>query len=73
MTSPGNDKDIPADAVDQDMISSYADIKQTPCAECNQLTNNAAQLPTIRRQKPSQSSEGEQKTFTFDALHADCA
>ncbi|KAK5788574.1 hypothetical protein VI817_009532 [Penicillium citrinum] len=55
-----------------DMISSYADIKQTPCIKCNKLTDNAAQLPTIRRSK-SIPSVNETRTFEFDALHQSCA
>ncbi|KAJ5128664.1 hypothetical protein N7448_002381 [Penicillium atrosanguineum] len=56
-----------------DMISSYADIKSTPCTKCTRLTNNAAQLPTIRRIQPVQISQSEQRIFAFDALHSDCA
>ncbi|KAJ5681721.1 uncharacterized protein N7477_001661 [Penicillium maclennaniae] len=56
-----------------DMISSYADIKSTPCIRCTRLTNNAAQLPTIRRVQAVQQSQDEQRIFTFDALHSDCA
>ncbi|OGE48724.1 hypothetical protein PENARI_c026G04159 [Penicillium arizonense] len=56
-----------------DMISSYADIKQTPCVKCNRLTNNGAQLPTLRRPQPYQQSSAEgPRTYTFDTLHAGC-
>ncbi|KAJ5632358.1 hypothetical protein N7490_008697 [Penicillium lividum] len=57
-----------------DMIASYADIKQTPCAKCTQLTNNAAQLPTIRRAQSTQPSTGDQlHLFAFNAFHPSCA
>ncbi|KAJ6125031.1 Mediator complex subunit Med27 [Penicillium samsonianum] len=56
-----------------DMISSYADIKQTPCAKCNRLTDNGAQLPTLRRpQANQQSGGGPARIYTFDALHLGC-
>ncbi|KAJ5788379.1 hypothetical protein N7457_003369 [Penicillium paradoxum] len=56
-----------------DMISSYADIKQTPCVKCNRLTNNGAQLPTLRHpQTNQQPAEGPPRIYTFDALHSGC-
>ncbi|KAJ5895268.1 hypothetical protein N7495_006959 [Penicillium taxi] len=57
-----------------DMISSYTDIKQTPCVKCAHLTNKAAQLPTIRRvqSQSMQAAQGESRTFSFDALHSTC-
>ncbi|KAJ5747958.1 uncharacterized protein N7511_009654, partial [Penicillium nucicola] len=55
-----------------DMISSYADIKQTPCVKCNRLTNTGAQLPTLRRPQPYQQSTEGPRIYTFDALHAGC-
>ncbi|KAI9933488.1 hypothetical protein ASPWEDRAFT_115073 [Aspergillus wentii DTO 134E9] len=54
-----------------DMISSYSDIKQTPCVKCNKMTDNAAQLPTIRQSKPSQSPQG-QRVFIWEAYHPGC-
>lgn len=55
------------------MISSYADIKQTPCVKCNRLTDNGAQLPTIRRPQANQQSlNGPARVYTFDALHFGC-
>ncbi|KAJ5329176.1 Mediator complex subunit Med27 [Penicillium brevicompactum] len=57
-----------------DMISSYGEIKHTPCVKCNRLTNNGAQLPTLRRLQPiQQSPEGEPRVYSFDALHLGCA
>ncbi|OOQ88344.1 hypothetical protein PEBR_13539 [Penicillium brasilianum] len=56
-----------------DMISSYADLKQTPCVKCQKLTNNSAQLPTIRRAQSNQPLEQEPRVFAFDALHSSCA
>ncbi|KXG53803.1 Mediator complex, subunit Med27 [Penicillium griseofulvum] len=56
-----------------DMISSYADIKQTPCVKCNRLTDNGAQLPTLRRPSANQPSvDGSARIYTFDALHFGC-
>ncbi|CAI7662483.1 unnamed protein product [Penicillium glandicola] len=56
-----------------DMISSYADIKQTPCAKCNRLTDNGAQLPTLRRPQANQQPvDGPARIYTFDALHSGC-
>ncbi|KAJ5804863.1 hypothetical protein N7474_010750 [Penicillium riverlandense] len=55
-----------------DMIASYADIKQTPCIKCQRLTNNAAQLPTLRRAQPLHPTS-EPRIFNFDALHSTCA
>lgn len=52
-----------------DMISSYSNIKQTPCAKCGKMTDNAAQLPAIRQQK--QSSEPQQSSI-WEAYHPSC-
>lgn len=58
----------------QDMISSYADIKQTPCVKCNRLTDNSAQLPTLRRPQANQQTvDGPARIYTFEALHYGCA
>ncbi|KAJ5579469.1 uncharacterized protein N7459_005454 [Penicillium hispanicum] len=56
-----------------DMIASYADIKQTTCVKCARLTNNAAQLPTIRRAQSTLSPASPAGAFVFDALHSNCA
>ncbi|CAG7953172.1 unnamed protein product [Penicillium olsonii] len=57
-----------------DMISSYGDIKHTPCAKCNRLTDNGAQLPTLRRLSQNQPSAAtEPRIYSFDALHSGCA
>jgi hypothetical protein len=61
------------DSFYQDMISSYDDLKQTTCVKCNKLTNNSAQLPTIRRVQSTQPSQQEPRVFAFDALHSSCA
>ncbi|RHZ47409.1 RNA polymerase II mediator complex subunit MED27 domain-containing protein [Aspergillus thermomutatus] len=53
-----------------DMISSYSDIKQTPCAKCGKMTDNAAQLPTLRKPNPIQSSQGQ--PVVWEAYHAAC-
>ncbi|KAJ5225419.1 hypothetical protein N7468_006644 [Penicillium chermesinum] len=55
-----------------DMISSYAEIKQTPCAKCTKLTNNAAQLPVIRRVQPAEQPTDSTQIFSFNAYHPDC-
>ncbi|KAJ5964474.1 Mediator complex subunit Med27 [Penicillium vulpinum] len=56
-----------------DMISSYTDIKQTPCVKCNRLTDNGAQLPTLRRPQANQPSiDGPARIYVFDALHYGC-
>ncbi|KAJ5503246.1 Mediator complex subunit Med27, partial [Penicillium fimorum] len=55
-----------------DMISSYADIKQTPCVKCNRLTDNGAQLPTLRRPSANQPSVDGPRIHIFDALHFGC-
>ncbi|KAE8355084.1 mediator complex subunit 27-domain-containing protein [Aspergillus coremiiformis] len=52
-----------------DMISSYSNIKQTPCVKCGKMTDNAAQLPTHRQHK--QSSELQQPPI-WEAYHASC-
>lgn len=54
------------------MIASYADIKQTPCLKCIRLTDNAAQLPSIRRVRSTQPSAGGSGPLIFDALHPNC-
>jgi hypothetical protein len=54
----------------QDMIASYSDIKQIPCAKCGKMTDNAAQLPSIRRANPIQSSQGE--PVVWEAYHPAC-
>ncbi|RLL96455.1 hypothetical protein CFD26_105082 [Aspergillus turcosus] len=53
-----------------DMIASYSDIKQTPCAKCGKMTDNAAQLPSIRRPNPIQSSQGH--PVVWEAYHPTC-
>lgn len=56
------------------MISSYGDIKSTSCVKCNRLTDDGAQLPTLRHLRQNQQfTEGEARTYTFDALHSSCA
>lgn len=56
-----------------DMISSYADIKQTPCVKCHRLTDNGAQLPTLRRPQANQQPfNGPARAYKFDALHFGC-
>ncbi|GES59962.1 hypothetical protein ATEIFO6365_0002029300 [Aspergillus terreus] len=52
-----------------DMTSAYSDLKQTPCMKCSRMTDNAANLPTIRRQTLLQA-EGQPPTW--EALHATC-
>lgn len=54
----------------KDMIASYSDIKQTPCAKCGKMTDNAAQLPSIRRPNPIQSSQGH--PVVWEAYHPAC-
>lgn len=52
------------------MIISYSSVKQTPCAKCSKMTDNAAQLPTIRQAIPVQTDG--QATFTFEPFHSGC-
>ncbi|KAE8342041.1 hypothetical protein BDV24DRAFT_131243 [Aspergillus arachidicola] len=52
-----------------DMISSYSDVKQTPCVKCGKMTDNAAQLPAVRQQK--QPSEPQQPPI-WEAYHPSC-
>ncbi|PYH47184.1 RNA polymerase II mediator complex subunit MED27 domain-containing protein [Aspergillus saccharolyticus JOP 1030-1] len=54
-----------------DMISSYANIKQTPCMKCNKMTDNAAQLPAVRKPKTVPSVDG-QSTTVWEAYHPSC-
>ncbi|KAE8163939.1 mediator complex subunit 27-domain-containing protein [Aspergillus tamarii] len=51
------------------MISSYSDVKQTPCIKCGKMTDNAAQLPAIRQQK--QPSDPQQPPI-WEAYHPSC-
>ncbi|GFF33864.1 hypothetical protein IFM61606_01598 [Aspergillus udagawae] len=53
-----------------DMIASYSDVKQTPCAKCGKMTDNAAQLPSIRRPNPIQSSQDQ--PVVWEAYHPAC-
>ncbi|RAK71501.1 RNA polymerase II mediator complex subunit MED27 domain-containing protein [Aspergillus fijiensis CBS 313.89] len=55
-----------------EMISSYSDIKQTPCLKCNKLTDTAAQLPAVRRPKLVPSTDGQQSTTVWEAYHPSC-
>ncbi|KAL2001477.1 hypothetical protein VTN02DRAFT_1696 [Thermoascus thermophilus] len=55
-----------------DMICSYSEVKQTRCLKCNRMTDNAAQLPTIRRPKQVESPDGN-KVISWEAYHQDCA
>lgn len=52
----------------QDMTVSYADIKQCPCIKCNKMTDDKAQLPTLRVCKEAPGSQ----TKTWEAFHAGC-
>ncbi|GMG33647.1 unnamed protein product [Aspergillus oryzae var. brunneus] len=52
-----------------DMISSYSDVKQTPCVKCGRMTDNAAQLPAVRQQK--QQSDPQQPPI-WEAYHSSC-
>ncbi|RAL13705.1 RNA polymerase II mediator complex subunit MED27 domain-containing protein [Aspergillus homomorphus CBS 101889] len=54
-----------------DMISSYSDIKQTPCLKCSKMTDSAAQLPTLRKPRSVPSNEG-QSTTVWEAYHPSC-
>ncbi|EAL84530.1 hypothetical protein KXW98_008874 [Aspergillus fumigatus] len=53
-----------------DMIASYSDVKQTPCVKCGKMTDNAAQLPSVRRPNPLQSSQGQ--PVLWEAYHPTC-
>ncbi|KAJ5675669.1 hypothetical protein N7462_008566 [Penicillium macrosclerotiorum] len=55
-----------------DMLSSYADVKNTICVKCGKLTNNAAQLPVIRQAQSTHLPPGVPRTYTFDAFHSAC-
>ncbi|KAF7182096.1 hypothetical protein CNMCM7691_001484 [Aspergillus felis] len=52
-----------------DMIASYSEVKQTPCAKCRKMTDNAAQLPSIRRPNPIQSSQDQPGVLTMPPMH----
>ncbi|KAL2218110.1 mediator complex subunit 27-domain-containing protein [Thermoascus aurantiacus ATCC 26904] len=55
-----------------DMICSYSEVKQTRCVKCDKMTDNTAQLPTIRRPKTIESPDGK-KILSWEAYHQDCA
>ncbi|KKK18541.1 hypothetical protein AOCH_000760 [Aspergillus ochraceoroseus] len=56
-----------------DMISTYANMKQTPCIKCGKMTDNAANLPTLRRPKSPQPSDGSlSQQITWEAYHPTC-
>lgn len=55
----------------QDMISSYAEIKQTPCKKCARMTDSSAQLPSLRKSIAVTSPEGT-RSFTFEPYHPGC-
>ncbi|KAL1856764.1 hypothetical protein Plec18170_003735 [Paecilomyces lecythidis] len=54
------------------MISSYSDVKKTPCVKCNKMIDNTTQLPTIRRPKTVESPD-RKKSTTWEAYHENCA
>lgn len=54
------------------MICSYSEVKQTRCVKCDKMTDNTAQLPTIRRPKTIESPDGK-KILSWEAYHQDCA
>ncbi|KAL4799365.1 mediator complex subunit 27-domain-containing protein [Aspergillus venezuelensis] len=54
-----------------EMTKSYSSLSQTPCIKCGKMQDNAANLPTIRRQKPT-TPQAEPQQPTFDAYHATC-
>ncbi|GAD96507.1 hypothetical protein AOR_1_1752054 [Paecilomyces variotii No. 5] len=55
-----------------EMISSYSEIKKTPCVKCNKMIDNTTLLPTIRRSKTVESPDGKKST-TWEAYHQNCA
>ncbi|KAL4787066.1 mediator complex subunit 27-domain-containing protein [Aspergillus varians] len=54
-----------------EMISSYSTIFQSICIKCGKMQDKAANLPTLRRPKPSESQTVPQPP-TFEAYHATC-
>ncbi|KAK2831956.1 hypothetical protein FQN49_006999 [Arthroderma sp. PD_2] len=55
-----------------DMISSYVDIKKSPCVACRKMINANAQLPTVRKPKTAAASNDNAKTI-WEAFHPRCA
>ncbi|KAL4942108.1 hypothetical protein BDV06DRAFT_222524 [Aspergillus oleicola] len=54
-----------------EMTKSYSNLSQTPCIKCGKMQDNAANLPTLRRPKPT-TLQTEPQQPTFDAYHATC-
>ncbi|KAL4932366.1 RNA polymerase II mediator complex subunit MED27 domain-containing protein [Aspergillus undulatus] len=54
-----------------EMIKSYSNLSQTPCTKCGKMQDNAANLPTLRRAKPTESQTEPQQP-TFVAYHTAC-
>ncbi|KAI9372754.1 hypothetical protein BJX61DRAFT_533711 [Aspergillus egyptiacus] len=54
-----------------EMISSYSNIFQTTCIKCGNMQDKGANLPTIRRPKPTNASN-EHQPPTFEAYHVTC-
>lgn len=57
-----------------DMIASYADVKQRPCAKCNKMTDDAAQLPVLRvcKSVPAQASDSGEISI-WEPFHPGCS
>ncbi|KAK2759415.1 hypothetical protein FQN54_002893 [Arachnomyces sp. PD_36] len=53
------------------MIAAFAYVKQTPCLKCQKMTDAQAQLPTIRKSKPSKDDDGK-RVFIFEPFHRGC-
>ncbi|KAL4965282.1 RNA polymerase II mediator complex subunit MED27 domain-containing protein [Aspergillus stella-maris] len=54
-----------------EMTKSYSNLSQAPCIKCGKMQDNAANLPTIRREKPT-TPQADPQQPTFDAYHATC-
>ncbi|KAL4918693.1 hypothetical protein BDW62DRAFT_210312 [Aspergillus aurantiobrunneus] len=54
-----------------EMITSYSNIYQSICIKCGKMQDKTANLPTLRRPKPTKSQTEPQQP-TFDAYHTTC-
>ncbi|EFR05136.1 hypothetical protein MGYG_08148 [Nannizzia gypsea CBS 118893] len=54
-----------------DMLSSYTDIKRSPCVSCKKMISSSAQLPIVRKPKTVTTPNGDSKA-AWEPFHPQC-
>lgn len=54
------------------MIAAYKTVKGTSCAKCGKLLDQAALVPTARRQKKPATIDDAAEEIGWEAIHESC-